>query len=201
MNQSTSAQPAKVSGGSTATSSTRALLCVLCLSILVACGNGGGRATAEEGGGVVHRLLEGSSLLTFSPDPPSPSSVVTARLTGTFRLEVSRIKDGVDVTELRLRAGERFVVEGAQRVAGTLWGRETVPFQQTVGGELVVTINGRPVELRGGGPILHLGEALANAAYWNFCDPPERCDEIRAGRTAGYALEMFALPEWCAPKQ
>jgi hypothetical protein len=76
MNQSRSAQPAKVSGGSTATSRTRALLCVLCLSILAACGNGGGRATAEEGGGVVHRLLEGSSL-TLSPDPPSPSSVVT----------------------------------------------------------------------------------------------------------------------------
>jgi hypothetical protein len=104
------------------------------------------------------------------------------------------------VIELRLRAGERFVVEGAQRVAGILG---AIADGEPFGGELRVTINGTPVELRGGGWVVGLGEeALAMAAHWNFCDPPQRCDEIRAGRTAGYALTIFARPEkLCAPKQ
>jgi hypothetical protein len=104
------------------------------------------------------------------------------------------------VIELRLRAGERFVVEGAQRVAGILG---AIAAGEPFGGELRVTINGTPVELRGGGWVVGLGEeALAMAAHWNFCDPPQRCDEIRAGRTAGYALTIFARPEkLCAPKQ
>jgi hypothetical protein len=92
------------------------------------------------------------------------------------------------------------VVEGAQRVAGILGATvDAEPFE----GELRVTINGTPVELRGGGWVVGLGEeALAMAAHWNFCDPPRRCDEIRAGRTAGYALTIFARPEkLCAPKQ
>ncbi|GIW41447.1 MAG: hypothetical protein KatS3mg076_2024 [Candidatus Binatia bacterium] len=172
------------------------LLWALLLGILVGCGDGGTEA-AEEEAGIPYRLLEGS-FLTFSPDPPSPTSVVTEPLTGTFRLKDAGLRTfGLEVNDLHLRAGGRFTVESVPGERSLLVGRFIQGAQQTLGGELRVFVNGNRLQLRGGGPVCFLDPDRIDriAARWEFCEPAEQCAEIRAGTSAGYVLTMVAVPE------
>ncbi|GIW43934.1 MAG: hypothetical protein KatS3mg077_1216 [Candidatus Binatia bacterium] len=170
------------------------------LSILVGCG-GGGSTAAEEEAGIPYRLLEGSSL-TFSPDPPSPTSVVTEPLTGTFRLEWAPIRAfGVFLTGLRLQAGNRFMIESMPGEKALLIGGQEVDvgLAGDLGGEPKLLVNGKPVDFRGGGPYCPLwgggDDPRLALARIELCAPALRCAEIRSGTVAGYVLTIVAVPE------
>ncbi len=183
----------------------RVLLLGLILTVLSACGGDGEGSAADEGPAIPYRVLE-RSFLTFSPDPPSPTTVVAEPLTGTFTVtrvcnEVPYPCEGVTiflfrVAELHLSAG-RFAIDGEYGSIQNRLLREPDGTEQGLFMSLQVLINGERVFFEGQGPY-RFGDGELVLDGVEICTPSSRlrpCGDIRIGNSSGFFLRIYARPQ------
>jgi hypothetical protein len=142
----------------------------------------------------IHYQLTEGSILVSSPEPPSPASVVTEPLIGTFDLvpQGGDPQPLFDITALHF-SSQRFQIEGTN-----VGGVGALPPKPVVDLGIKVNVTGiGNTVLQGRGPYhvdTHGNVVFDGVPLCVGAVPPTKCPKIGAGTEAGLFLKMFASP-------